>query len=443
MSRTSNEKVISDQGKHNLYIERYKEIILRLESKFLYTQKSEYQFLVNFSTNKNVPIHSWYNYKQGYSRELVHDILVNENPSKEFYVLDPFCGVGTTNLVANEMGYNSIGLDINPLAIFSSKVKNSNYSKNDIKNISLSIDKFNVSNKWKFVQIPQVVKTSFIDSDLNSLQIIKGYIDSMTDKKSSDFLHLAYLSIIEDVSIKIKDGNGLKFKKNNKQIQDIYEFFLNKCYLMLGDIKSKKSKFNSKHAFYDGSILVDSTFDQLKYEKVGISIFSPPYANCFDYCEVYKLELWLGGFVNTYDDFKKYRSIALRSHVNSKFDHTINHYLPDVDNIANLISSYNIWNPNIPDMVRGYFDDMYELLLRQSKILVQGGKCFIVVANSGYKGIIVPTDLLIADIAISLGYKVNNIYYARKIRASVQQNVELHKSYNNLMRESIIELELL
>ena len=89
------------------------------------------------------------------------------------------------------------------------------------------------------------------------------------------------------------------------------------------------------------------------------------------------------------------------------------------------------------------FDDMYEVLLRQSKLLVSGAKCYIVVANSGYKGIIVPTDLLIADMATTLGYKVNNIFYARKIRASVQQTADLHKSYNKLMRESIIELEFL
>ena len=133
----------------------------------------------------------------------------------------------------------------------------------------------------------------------------------------------------------------------------------------------------------------------------------------------------------------------MRSHVNSKFDHTIQNQLPDVDTIAKLISTYNIWNKNIPDMLRGYFDDMFEILKRQATLLVKNGKCFIVVANSGYKGIMVPTDLLICDIAEKVGYKVNNIYYARKIRASGQQNTDLHLNYDKVMRESIIELELI
>ena len=59
----------------------------------------------------------------------------------------------------------------------------------------------------------------------------------------------------------------------------------------------------------------------------------------------------------------------MRSHVNSKFDHTIQNNITDVDTIANLISTYNIWNKNIPDMLRGYFDDMFEILQRQATLI--------------------------------------------------------------------------
>ncbi|NMC61287.1 MAG: hypothetical protein GYA51_18190, partial [Candidatus Methanofastidiosa archaeon] len=58
----------------------------------------------------------------------------------------------------------------------------------------------------------------------------------------------------------------------------------------------------------------------------------------------------------------------------------------------------------------------------------------------GYKGILVPTDLLLAEIAEKLGFKVKKIIYARKIRASSQQMADLH-NYEDLMRESIVELQ--
>ena len=178
---------------------------------------------------------------------------------------------------------------------------------------------------------------------------------------------LAYLSIIEDASIRVKDGNGLKLKKNKKQIENIYDYFLSKCNKMLHDIATTTYSNETNHLVYNSSILIDKTLESLADKKVGISIFSPPYANCFDYCEVYKLEFWLGGFVDSYKGFAKYRSIAMRSHVNSKFNHTIQNKIPDVDSIANLISTYNIWNKNIPDMLRGYFDDMFEILQRQAQ----------------------------------------------------------------------------
>lgn len=114
----------------------------------------------------------------------------------------------------------------------------------------------------------------------------------------------------------------------------------------------------------------------------------------------------MGSFVKNYDDFRFYRDMAMRSHVNSSFDHSIKNYVKDVDVIASTIATYNIWNKNIPDMLRGYFDDIHELLKRMKNLFVKGAACYIIVANSGYKGILVPTDLLIADIANSLGYKV-------------------------------------
>ena len=92
-------------------------------------------------------------------------------------------------------------------------------------------------------------------------------------------------------------------------------------------------------------------------------------------------------------------------------------------------------------MLKGYFDDIQKLLENVRGVLKTKSLCYVVVANSAYKGIIVPTDLLIADIAQSNGYKVKRIIEARKIRSSSQQMMGFGEKYNCLMRESIIELQ--
>ena len=280
----------------------------------------------------------------------------------------------------------------------------------------------------------------FTPSQLEEVLNIKGFWESLEKGPLQDFFRLAYISIIEECSNRIKDGNGIKIAKNKKVIEDVYGFYKAKCQRMHDDLSHDASQKNTKTIVIQGSILEDEAYKKLSDKKVGSTIFSPPYANCFDYCEVYKMELWLGGFVSEYSDFLEYRQLAVRSHVNSKFSHEFVNKNKKVEVTASLVGTYNIWNKNIPDMIRGYFDDMTTVLERVYSLSVKGSLCSIVVANSGYKGIIVPTDLLLAEIGEKIGFKVKEIIFARNIRSSSQQMKEL-KTKSNLMRESIVILE--
>jgi len=437
--RTSNQKIIKEPEKFESLYPQYKKILDTLIENFKVSDGSVFAQLVNFKTNKTTPKHSWYDYKQGYSEQLVKYILNSENPSKDNYILDPFCGVGTTNLAAQTMGYKSIGFDINPLAILATEVKTHYFSREEISKIETAIAHFSLSSQSDNIGNSKVVSTSFTPETLDILLKIKFFIEHIEDQYTQKFFLLALVSILDDCSLKIKDGNGLKFKKNFSPLPDLVKHFLNKCKNMIADIKEVNHSKESISIF--GSMILNEHLSKITDKKIGLCLFSPPYANCFDYCEVYKLEFWIGGFVRNYDDFEKFRSLAMRSHVNSKFNHSIFHTNNKVDLIADIVSTFNVWNKNIPDMIRGYFDDMFELLKNLKQILTKEAKCYIVVANSGYKGILVPTDLLIADIAKKLGYSVNNVFCARKIRSSSQQMQCLKDDYNNLMRESIIEIQ--
>src|SRR3989338_9193740 len=108
MTRISNEKIIKDATKHTNLLDEYGSVIERLQKKYKGSDGDGFRELVNFKTNKVTPKHGWYEYKQGYAEELVKAIIKSENPKKDQYVLDPFAGVGTTNLVAQALGYKSI-----------------------------------------------------------------------------------------------------------------------------------------------------------------------------------------------------------------------------------------------------------------------------------------------------------------------------------------------
>jgi len=437
--RKSDNKIIVNQDKFNLIGNSYLELINRYQNQYAIKKNPFYADLVNFKTNKLSPKHSWFEYKQGYAETLVKEIIKENNVSKDTYVLDPFTGVGTTNLVAQQLGYKSIGFDINPVALIAAKVKTNFYSHEKIKEISTLINTFNPIVKSKIIPEAAVIMSSFEQDIFDNLMFIKGFYEEISDEVIRSFFRLAYISIIERCSTKIKDGNGLKIARNKKKIDDVYGFYIKKCKFMLMELEA--NNFDTETILINGSMNVDENFNLIKNKQVGIVIFSPPYANCFDYCEVYKLELWMAGFVENYEDFSKYRSIALRSHVNAKFNHTIRNHNSDVDLIAETVSCFNVWNKNIPDMIRGYFDDMTDIIKRLYTVMIPGSKCYIVVANSGYRGVLVPTDLLISDIASSNGFKVKDIIFARKIRASSQQMDLLHNGYSELMRESIVIIQ--
>ncbi len=418
--------------------EDLKVLVRRLEAEFPVIEDESYKPLVNFSQNRSLPIHSWFDYKQGYSPELIQKLVEDLGVPRNGLILDPFNGVGTTLLAADSMGIGSFGFDVNPVAVLASEVKNRRYSKNDLAVLKKELSKFE-SEKPDAIATPKYksLPRIYSDKELNSLLVIRAFVDSQSLEWVRKFFLLAFVAIVEPVSNRIKDGNGIKIAKNKKPVENVFEFFAAKVSSMIHDLATAEPVGLGKTIF--GSILDDAAFAKIKDHRFNAAIYSPPYANCFDYLEVYKMEMWMGGFVDEYSDFAQYRNASVRSHVNSSFSKVIANVDKDVELVAAALTGVTLWNKNIPDMVAGYFDDMTGVLRRTFQVLNPGGASAIVVANSSYQGLIVPTDLLLAKIAKELGFKVERIVKARTIRGS-SQHMARQSMFEGLMRESIIIL---
>ena len=92
-------------------------------------------------------------------------------------------------------------------------------------------------------------------------------------------------------------------------------------------------------------------------------------------------------------------------------------------------------------MIKNYFYDMDRLLTKVSKIINEKSKFYIVVGNSFYSGVSVPSDEIIAELARKHDFKVNKLFVARKLSTSSQQLSILKNSEKLYLRETIIELE--
>lgn len=414
----------------------------QLNNKFKLKENNNLKNLVNFKENLAIPIHRWFNIKEGYSEELVNSIILSLiHSEQDITIVDPFLGSGTTIISANGNGYNGIGVEVNPFLHFLSSVKLETYTDKelDIINEEITILKQKNENSKNFFDkniISDKPKLSIIDklfpNNLDEVLMNKGHILKIKNSKVRSFLFLGFLSILEETSTSKKDGNGLKYPKN-KSIPPFSKTLNNKLSQMINDIKPHKMK---NKIFYGSSIseLKESNIPNSNY----FTMFSPPYMNCFDYTEIYKLELWMGDFVKDYSDLKVLRDKSLSSHLNKKYQENSlkNTY---VDFFVNEVEKNEPWSNKIPLMIDSYFNDMEKVLRNIYNYSMKNNYCVIVVGNSSYANIAIPTDQILADIGLNIGFSSAEVVVARKLGTSSQQ----YKRVNNVnvLRESLIILK--
>jgi DNA modification methylase len=395
---------------------------------------SKYEQLVNFKTNLDFPRHNWFEIKEGYSALLVSELIEELNIKKDDGIIfDPFSGSGTTVLQSSLMGYKSIGVEVNPFLYFISKIKTTKFSNNFYN----FFKKFNFNYPNNFDEIPKLsISKKLFGEQLNDVLMVKKYISEIKDEEIRNFLKLSFLCSLSSCATAKKDGNGLKYPKN-KTPKRFKEEFRNNTLQFLND--SKISKILNKPLIYcDDSVdlVSDKKFKKKYSGKFSLVVFSPPYANCFDYTEVYKMELWFGDFIKSYPELKILRNQSLSSHLNKTIDRK---HFKFIKPYTSKLEKMDLWSNKIIPMLENYFYEMYTLINNIKDLLSDGSTCVIVVGNSAYGNIAIPTDKIFCEIAKDCGYKDAYFKEARKLGTSSQQ----YKKINNpkLLRESLVYLK--
>lgn len=96
---------------------------------------------VSYQLSKKDVLHSWLKYKEGFSADLVNILLDDMGAVPGDTVMDPFMGSGTTALVCQMRGINSIGYDIMPISGVSINAK-ANVMKYNISEIQCLLQEF-------------------------------------------------------------------------------------------------------------------------------------------------------------------------------------------------------------------------------------------------------------------------------------------------------------
>lgn len=434
------------------------EVLRSLDAGFDIYEDPAYSDLVHAHPRSAEPFQRWFRYREGFAPELITRAM-NSLSIPCNRVLDPFCGAGSTLLAASHAGVESIGFDVNPIVALVARSKTHSYSPSDLVDIRVALSQMN-GIAAGMPQSPRpglsILDKVFRPDVLDALLASRYVIDQLPGGRARDFLMTGWLAILEGVSNTFKEGNGIKYRNRRRTptgyvlipwesvpgyTEDGWNLVRHRLArqfeAMLADIEPGA-------AHPTPTILEESSISGIEAvapRSISLCIFSPPYCNNFNYMKIFKLELWMSGLVSSYGEIRAISQKALRSHVEMRIEEPTDAQLPaELRTLVQMIDRTRLWNAKIPPTVLAYFADMQELLSGVFQALQPGGECHIVVGNSAYGGVIIPTDSLVARIGETLGFSVQRVLVARHLTTSSQQRRPL-QDLLGFLRESVVILK--
>lgn len=409
--------------------------------------------IVSYQGNHKTPGFRWMKYKEGFSSQLVSDLICQENPRS---VLDPFAGICTTPLIAAGAGLKTTGIEIMPVGISAASaiVEAANgISERDFGRYASALlreVRDNVSaSEFAF---PHVGITSGAFSDETEQEIARArrFLSTVSDDGLRSLLDLACMSVLENASYTRKDGQYLRWdSRANRPLKSSRSFgyipsFLDALESKLGsiemDITALRKQFGGKRpTLLNGSCL--ELLKTIPTDEFDMVITSPPYANRYDYTRTYALELAWMGFDQ--ESFSNLRQQMLSSTVENRtkrevleesyksyrsvFDQATQAYdgQEAIQEVLNILGEHQgeLSNRNVLKLIEQYFFEMAIVISELGRVVKPGGVVFMVNDNVQYHGEELPVDFILSDFAEKLGFRCSNIWKLARGKGNSSQQM--------------------
>lgn len=319
----------------------------------------------NFTKVAQDSLASIHPYPARFIPDIPRELISAMGCDKGAVVLDPFCGSGTTLLEAQRAGFESVGIDLNPIACLISSVKTQELSPEFLP-VANDVYAQAKNTFYGYVDIPSIPNLNhWFKSDVQkAISSLLKYIDEQSNVNLKNALRLALSSIIVRVSNQESDTRYAAVD-NNYTADDVFGSFLTACNKIHDAKKGNRVNLKcSKIINQDILSVLASDFDK----PVGLVITSPPYPNAYEYWLYHKYRMWWLGFdpiqVRTFE-------IGARPHYQKK-------------------------NGQTEEDFRKQMSSVFDLL---SEVLLSGGHICFVVGRSIIKGKIVDNAELIRSVA--------------------------------------------
>lgn len=314
-------------------------------------------------------------------------------------VLDPFCGSGTALVEAQRCGLASAGIDLNPIACLITRVKTGQIPP-DMDKVGRVVVK--TALRAEDIIIPNIPNLNhwFVPEVQGALAALSSTITT-APAEYLDVLRLALSSIVVRVS---NQDSNTRYAAVQKQVtkDDVFRHFLSSISRIYQALSERSYPLTSTQTLNADTLTIDPS---LIARPVGLVITSPPYPNAYEYWLYHKYRMyWLG-----FDPIEvRENEIGARCHFFRRNGHTA-------------------------DDFRRQMTVTLELL---DRLLIPNGFACFVIGRSRIHGKIVDNALILAEVALALGFEI----FFTTDRSLATNRKSFNPSYGQIRSETILVL---
>ncbi len=326
--------------------------------------------MVTASRGQVEPFHRWLHFRQGFSPGLVRLFLKEigtDNTVPDFgqlSVLDPFAGSGTTLVECARQNIAAVGVDATPALSFIHETKATSL-------------------------VPPLPEMG----DADTWEAIAEKIDAKEHRVA------LMLAVAKQYTTAGKPNRGAK---------PLCVLLSEVVNMMTEDISARLPRHNKLY-------LDDArTLDSIEDESIDVILTSPPYVSRHDYSDIAEPYDRVYQFFCQQDGLESTKIEQIRAY---KRDENVKHvgaqHHAAINEITRALLEIN--EKKLARIVTGYFEDMVAVLRSCRRTLMPAGVFWLVVGGGRFKGVHMPSDIIVAELAQSIGFEVEAIRVARDV----------------------------
>lgn len=327
-------------------------------------------------------------------------------------IVDPFCGSGTTLVEGTLVNRKMIGVDLNPFAVFMSKVKTTPIRPELLKEESKLLISDLRSSRAKTRELEALPEYSHIIKldfwykryVIRDLNYIRARIDDFFGNDGDpikDFFRLMLAKTAREVS----NQRLREFKRWRMSQADLSVFRPRPIKKFKENVERAMPSMEQYYLETRGKVHRKVVLgDARKFKtsrKASLILTSPPYGD--------------SGTTVAYGQYSSFALEWLR--LTSKGDRRIDSLpiadsgkqhqcLEDSSLLKKIYADILDKDSLRADTVLSFFVGLNEVFNNFAKVLLPGGKCCVVVGNRRVRGLEVPTDRIITELVTQMGYEL-------------------------------------